>query len=86
MNKQELIEFLQDEADRALVDLFPQILRYLEVNYFVGEEVTVPLDLKNYPKNIQATILGSAALRLKGLGYTANSYIDEDGNPCLGVS
>jgi hypothetical protein len=86
MDKQELIRFLQDEADRALVDLFPQILKYLEEKYSVGKEVEVQLDLKNYPENVQATILGSATLKLKDLGYTVNSYISEDGNPCLGVS
>jgi hypothetical protein len=86
MDKQELIRFLQEEADRALVDLFPQILTYLESNFVVGKETSIAMDLRNYPENVRVMILNTAVEKLEGLGYTARSYYDEDTNPCLGVS
>jgi hypothetical protein len=87
MDKQELLRFLQDEADRALVDLFPQILKYLEARYSVGSTVEIVLvETDSCQENIKATIAGTAALKLEELGYNVSSYINEHGQVCLGVS
>jgi hypothetical protein len=91
MHREDLIQFLQDEADRALVTLFPTILDYLEEHYFVGNKVQVPIYLMcpswrtTYRENIMIIILNTAVARLEQLGYTARSYYNAENNPCLEV-
>jgi hypothetical protein len=46
----------------------------------------VVLDIAKYPENVQAAILGTAALKLQDLGYTVNTYRNVANAPCLGVS
>jgi|WetSurSiteA1Bulk_404760.scaffolds.fasta_scaffold206534_2 hypothetical protein len=91
MHREDLIQFLQDEADRALVTLFPLILDYLEKNYIVGKKVQVPIHLlcpswrTTYRENIMVIILNQTVGRLEQLGYTAFSYYNVENNPCLEV-
>ena len=86
MNKQELIRFLQDEADRALTDIFPIILSKIEQEYEVGGKVSVPLYLSQYPQNIQASIIGTAVKKLEELGYTVTPITGFDDKVSLEVS
>ena len=85
MHRDELIALLQDEADRALVILWPRVVGFLERNFVLGEKVIVPMDLNAWPRNIQQTILGTAVKRLEELGYKAHSNYNDEGNPCLEV-
>ena len=80
MDKQALIRFLQEEAERATKDVFPAILKELELRFVPGVSCAVPIDglISNYPENIQTLISSKIVRRLEGLGYEAHSRRTEN--------
>ena len=88
MTRQELIDFLDQEAEHALKDILPQILDELEVTFVPGSFtfVTMGPRLSNYREaNMRTIILNKAVSKLGELGYHVSSG-NQDGAVGIYVS
>ena len=82
MTRQELIRFLDREAEQALVTVFPRLLKEIETKLAprLGVYISVPMGamLSNYKDpNLQTVIINKLVKKLEELGYTAHGKTEE---------
>lgn len=79
MTRQELIAFLDREAEQAMLTVLPKILEDIEKNLVPNGKSswTVQMEplVSNYKDpNVQTVIINKAVEKLEALGYSAHSH------------